>query len=412
MNPEAGFLISLGQTLATMALYDDGHPARERAMDASYEQLLGLVAERATVEYSFLGGETVIGNRTLPELAAWDWAERFGAARVERIEVDADVTRESYLRFVDELYRQVTGRCVDTALAQQMVRPPIRFGILKIKDPGSGSSGGDEGTGRPQVEVSLAEEIAAIDWIQQEIKGTSQVPMVEVEALIHSLAATMHTEEHMLVPLLTLKNYDQYTTTHACNVAVLSMGVAERLGFPPAEVRSIGVAGLLHDIGKTAIPHDLLVKPGRYTDEERKVIQRHPVEGAKLILARERGLGLAAVVAYEHHIFLNGAGYPSLVFARACHYASRIVHVCDVYDALCTDRPYRQAWEPSQALAYLHEQAGKELDPEVVTAFAELVGDAAIQRVVIEREPASDPTAASAALPSARPVESRAPTAS
>jgi putative nucleotidyltransferase with HDIG domain len=413
MNHETGFLISLGQTLATMALYDDGHPARERAFDASYEQLLALTRDHSVVEYSFLGGETIVSNRVIAELATWDWAAKLAAARVERIEVDADVTRESYLRFVDELYRQVVGKCVDTTLAHQMVRPPIRFGLLKVKDPGvRGTGEGEQPVARPSgahgarrtgVSVSLIEEVAAVGWINQEIQQTQRIPMVEVEAVVHSLVATMHAEEHMLVPLLTLKQYDQYTTTHACNVAVLSMGVSERLGFSPAEVRSFGVAGLLHDIGKVAIPHDLLVKPGRYTDEERKVIQRHPVEGARMILERDRGLGLAAVVAYEHHIFLNGEGYPALTFARACHYASRIVHVCDVYDALCTDRPYRAAWHPEQALAYLHEQAGRELDPEVVHAFTEMIGDALVQRMPIGQEaPAADSSAADIPLPSAR----------
>ena len=70
-----------------------------------------------------------------------------------------------------------------------------------------------------------------------------------------------------------------------------------------------------------------------------------------------------------------------LRFPRACHYASRIVHVCDIYDALCTDRPYRQAWEPDQALAYLIEQSGRELDPEIVRAFSEMVSDALVQRL-------------------------------
>jgi putative nucleotidyltransferase with HDIG domain len=412
MSHEAGFLISLGQTLATMALYDDGHPARERAFDASYDQLLSLTKDHSVVEYSFLGGESIVANRVLPELAAWDWAAKLAAARVERIEVDADVTREAYVRFVDELYRQVVGKCVDTALAHQMVRPPIRFGVLKVKDPGArGMSDGEHpvtrggdggGVRRTDVAVSLVEEVAAVGWINQEIVQTQRIPMAEVEAVVHSLVATMHAEENMLVPLLTLKEYDQYTTTHACNVAVLSMGVSERLGFSPAEVRSFGVAGLLHDIGKVAIPHDLLVKPGRYTDEERKVIQRHPIEGARMILERDRGLGLAAVVAYEHHIFLNGEGYPALTFARACHYASRIVHVCDVYDALCTDRPYRAAWDPQQALAYLHEQAGRELDPEVVHAFAEMIGEALVQRVPVAPDPVDTPSASETPLPSAR----------
>ncbi len=416
MNPESAFLISLGQALATMSLYDDGHPARSRAFDASYDQLLRLVTTSPCVEYSFLGGESVVGNRVMSEMGTWDWAAKLSAARIERIEIDADITKEAYDGFLDELFRQLVGRCVDTAEMRQLVRPPIRFGLLKVKDPGSGhgSGHGDEGGGGgvgvggedfrggpDEVAISLTEEIAAVQWIHQEVGRSHAIPMTEAEAVVHSLAAAMHRDEKMLVPLLTLKQYDQYTTTHACNVAVLAMGLSERLGLSPGEVRAIGVAGLLHDIGKVAIPHELLVKPGRYNDDERKVIQRHPVDGARMILERERGLGLAAVVAYEHHIFLNGEGYPALRFPRACHLASRIVHVCDIYDALCTDRPYRQAWEPQQALSYLLEQSGRELDPEVVRAFSEMVAEALVKRMPMsEPAPAEpDPAASETELP-------------
>ncbi len=422
MTPESTFLISLGQALATMGLYGDGHPARERALEASYEQLLALAATSPCVEFSFLGQETVTGNRVMAELGHWDWAAKLSAARVERIEIDADVNRESFYGFVDELFRQVQGRCADTALARQMVRPPIRFGRLKVKDPGNGGPGGGSGggsgrsgVGRPSgaftgaIPVTLTEEITAVRYIHDEVERSGQIPMAEVEAVVHALAATMHQEEQMLVPLLILKQYDQYTTTHACNVAVLAMGLAERLGLSPAEVRAIGVAGLLHDVGKVAIPHELLVKPGRYNDDERKVIQRHPIDGAKMILQRERGLGLAAVVAYEHHIFLNGEGYPALRFPRACHYASRIVHVCDIYDALCTDRPYRQAWEPEQALTYLLEQSGRELDPDIVRAFNDMIAEALVRRLDMNaesnRETPVEPAApaAQAELPAAVP---------
>jgi putative nucleotidyltransferase with HDIG domain len=403
-TPESSFLISLGQALATMSLYNEGHPARERALDASFEQLLSLTAIHPCVEFSFLGSEAVVRSRVMTELGSWDWAAKLSAARIERIEIDADVTREAYLGFVDELFQQVAGRCADTALARQMVRPPIRFGRLKVNDPGGGSGSGSGGPGggpgggggwatrrsgsfsAAEIPVTLTEEITAVRWIHDQVERSGGIPMAEVEVVVHSLAAAMHQEEQMLVPLLVLKQYDQYTTTHACNVAVLAMGLAERLGLSPSEVRAIGVAGLLHDIGKVAIPHELLVKPGRYTDDERKVIQRHPIDGAKMILERERGLGLAAVVAYEHHIFLNGEGYPTLRFPRACHYASRIVHVCDIYDALCTDRPYRQAWEPEQALTYLQEQSGRELDPEIVRAFCEMIADALVKRLDMNAE--------------------------
>ena len=400
MNPESTFLIALGQALATMALYGEGHPARERALAVSFEQLLALTAANPCVEYSFLGREAVVGNRVMHELGTWDWGAKLCAARIERIEIDADVTREAYDQFIDELYGQVAGRCVDTAEMRFIVRPPIRFGRLAVRSPDDAASsdigelgprpGGTDGT-TAAVALSLAEEIAAVRWVHDEVQRSGRIPMSEAETVVRSLSTAMHQNERMLVPLLQLKEYDQYTTTHACNVAVLSMALAERLGLAPAEVRAVGIAGMLHDIGKIAIPRDLLIKPGRFTDEERQVVQRHPVEGAKMIMGRERGLGLAAVVAYEHHVYLNGGGYPSMRYPRACHFASRIVHVCDIYDALCTNRPYRQAWEPDQTLAYLVEQAGRELDPEIVKAFCDMIGEAQVQRMALEADAAAVP---------------------
>jgi putative nucleotidyltransferase with HDIG domain len=183
----------------------------------------------------------------------------------------------------------------------------------------------------------------------------------------------MHTQSQIRLPLLQLKSFDQYTTTHSSNVAVLAMGLAEYLGLGSREVRQFGVAGLLHDLGKIRIPKEILVKPGKLSDEEREVMQRHPVDGARLILERESQLTTAAFVAYEHHIMIDGGGYPRLRYARDCHYASKLVHVCDVYDALCTDRPYRAAWESSRALSYIGERAGVEFDPEIVQAFSELI---------------------------------------
>jgi putative two-component system response regulator len=124
------------------------------------------------------------------------------------------------------------------------------------------------------------------------------------------------------------------------------------------------------------------------------VMQRHPVDGARLILERETRLETAAFVAYEHHILLDGGGYPRLRYARDCHYASKLVHVCDVYDALCTDRPYRAAWESSRALDYLAERANLEFDPEIVQTFTAMIRQWNESRTLLEPpDPANAPAA-------------------
>jgi putative two-component system response regulator len=167
------------------------------------------------------------------------------------------------------------------------------------------------------------------------------------------------------------------------NVAVLAMALAEYLALGAGAVRTIGLAALLHDLGKIRIPHEILVKPGKLTAAERRVVMRHPVEGARIILDRDDDLDMAAAVAYEHHLMIDGGGYPRLHFPRGAEYASRLVHVCDVYDALRTHRPYRDAWESEPTLDYIQTRAGVEFDPEIAQAFVRMMQEWD-SRVVIE----------------------------
>ena len=110
-------------------------------------------------------------------------------------------------------------------------------------------------------------------------------------------------------------------------------------------------------------------------------MQEHPVDGARIILEGEDELNLAATVAYEHHVMLDGGGYPAMHYSRECALASRLVHVCNVYDALSTTRPYRAAWPSEKTTAYLEERAGTEFDPDLVSAFLQMLreGEARIR---------------------------------
>jgi putative nucleotidyltransferase with HDIG domain len=170
-----------------------------------------------------------------------------------------------------------------------------------------------------------------------------------------------------------LKEFDQYTTTHCLNVSVLTMALAEHLGLNGRDVRTFGVAGLLHDLGKVKIPAEILNKAGKLTDEERNVMQNHTTEGARMIITSDKELDMAAAVAYEHHIMLNGGGYPKRHYTRDVHKASTLVHVCDVYDALRTNRPYRAAWEAEKVLKYIEEKSGNEFEPDIAGSFVEMM---------------------------------------
>jgi HD-GYP domain-containing protein (c-di-GMP phosphodiesterase class II) len=130
---------------------------------------------------------------------------------------------------------------------------------------------------------------------------------------------------------------------------------------------------LLHDLGKVKIPAEIVQKPGTLTPEEVAIVQSHPVEGARLILDSDNRLDLGAAVAFEHHIMIDGGGYPTRRGRRECHHASMLVHVCDVFDALRTHRPYRVAWETNAILEYLTQRMGMEFHPDVAREFVTML---------------------------------------
>jgi putative nucleotidyltransferase with HDIG domain len=223
------------------------------------------------------------------------------------------------------------------------------------------------------ISYSLGEEAESIQSMHRDVLERGRLPLAEAEAVVRSLSMAMHGDQQMILPLLQLREFDEYTTTHSLNVSVLVMALAESLQLAQQDVRAFGIAGLLHDLGKVNIPIDILNKPGKLTDQERQVMQQHPVAGAKLILESGRKLDLAATVAHEHHIMINGQGYPTRHYHRPCHKASNLVHVCDVYDALRTKRPYRDAWEAERVLTYIEERAGSEFEPEIAAAFVKMM---------------------------------------
>jgi putative nucleotidyltransferase with HDIG domain len=385
MSEPVVFLTAFAQALATMTLYAEGHPARERAIDAAYRELQDLQATTPHPLFTFLGDEIVFGRLPLRELRAWDWSQRLAQAGIQRLEFADSVSREEFEGFLDELLARLTLSAIDTSEAHQMRRSSIRYGAVGVR--------GDAEVDQAElptatISYSLAEETDTLRWMHDEVKVTGLLPLAEAEAVVRSLSVAMHSGRQLMIPLLQLKEFDQYTTTHSLNVSVLAMALSEFLGLGPKDARGFGIAGLLHDLGKIRIPIEVLTKAGRFTEQERQLMNKHPADGARIILESQEQLDLAAVVAYEHHIMLNGDGYPTLRFRRDCHFGSKLVHVCDVYDALRTTRPYREAWPQERTVAYLEGRAGVEFDAEMVKAFTRMMREMEPQLAVMRDEKA------------------------
>ena len=272
---------------------------------------------------------------------------------------------------------RASGKYAAQAMATDALELAHAAGDRKLEVRGTGLLGG--------LFWALS-EAEAVAWLSGEVAEHGVVPAREASTVVHLLSVAMHSEHDVVVPLVQLKNVDQYTTSHSINVACLSMALAEHLRYCSVDVRAIGEAALLHDVGKTKVPLEVLNKKGKLTPSEWKLIQQHTVEGARILLASGTEMELAAMVAYEHHLSFNGEGYPELTFKHQTHEVSRLIQVCDIYDALRTRRPFRPPWPAVRAIKFLEEKSGDHVDPQYVSPFLQMIEDWEPRQVELETD--------------------------
>ena len=175
--------------------------------------------------------------------------------------------------------------------------------------------------------------------------------------------------------MASLKSSDEYTFTHVVNVCILTMGQAESLGFEGNHLYQIGVASMLHDVGKLFIPAEIINKPGKLTDKERLVIETHAIKGARYLLRIDNIPKLAVLGAIEHHIRFDGTGYPSFGSGWKTNIVSQMITISDVFDALRSRRVYSEPKPQDLIYKILKEEKGKTFNPYLVNNFFKIIGE-------------------------------------
>jgi HD-GYP domain-containing protein (c-di-GMP phosphodiesterase class II) len=235
-------------------------------------------------------------------------------------------------------------------------------------------------------------ELSVAIWVEDEVWGVLNIEAPEagalgqseavlVETIAASLGSAMH-RSRLLAELegaftttlailtSTVEAKDDYTATHGEDVAELTERVARRMALPDARARDVRLAAMLHDVGKIAVPSEILLKRGPLTDEEWVLMRGHAAVGGDLVARIASFAHLAPAVRASHERW-DGGGYPDGLAAREIPLAARIIAACDTYDAIITDRPYRAARSSAEACAELERVSGSQLDPAVVTALLE-----------------------------------------
>ena len=191
--------------------------------------------------------------------------------------------------------------------------------------------------------------------------------------LVEEISNSVLRNQGALISLARLKTADDYTYMHSVAVCALMIALARQLGLDEQQTRDAGMAGLLHDLGKALIPVEVLNKPGKLTDEEFKLVKTHPEEGYKLL---QNGKGISEVtldVCLHHHEKMDGSGYPKGLNSEAISLYAKMGAVCDVYDAITSNRPYKAGWDPAESIKRMAEWKGH-FDPTVFHAFVKSLG--------------------------------------
>lgn len=220
----------------------------------------------------------------------------------------------------------------------------------------------------------VAKASEAVSSMFHEARMGRALDAEEALPLVEEIAASVQRNPGAIISLARLKTKDRYTYMHSVAVCALMVALARQLGMSVEETRRAGLAGLLHDVGKMAIPLDILDKPGRLTDEEFARIKSHPQEGHKMLLEGRGVDDMALDVCLHHHERMDGNGYPHRFAGEQISLYARMGAVCDVYDAITSNRPYKDGWDPAESLRRMAEWSKGHFDAHVFQAFVKSIG--------------------------------------
>ena len=365
----------LSAALRGSQLYAPNHPLVIRAIAALHDTLALTHAATPSIAIGIVGDDLVVGEIPIPRASEnmGELMRRLQQAGIERIVIDRGVTVEELDKLVQAVSQgeaMAPGKARADEVAAALAKlPHIRVGRLQVEQRVDASVG-DMATIRRLYNdaVSLAGSL----WDSARTEGVPDPDAAR--GMVDNLAQAVAQNRTALLALTALKNYDNYTFTHMVNVSILTMGQARGIGIDGTLLREFGLSALMHDIGKVRTPPEILNKPDKLTDAEFDVMKRHVVDGAEILRRTPEMPGLAAVVAFEHHLRVDGTGYPASVQRNGLNLGTMLCGIADVYDAMRSQRAYQQAFPTDRILAVLQRNDGRQFDQNLVRRFAQLVG--------------------------------------
>jgi HD-GYP domain-containing protein (c-di-GMP phosphodiesterase class II) len=378
-------IVQIAAVQRLLRIYRPNNAAVSQAGESLMETLQLLFRDLAAVEIRFWRDCIFVnGDRLRCDVANFaaykSMLAQTGRLEIEKVEISNGVGREEiidFLKLLDALDcehikgEDVVDRLVSEGFAHISLVPSAQS--KQLEDLGIQSLNSQE---RAKRAFYAALGSAKETLVTQTSQGV--VSIRKAKRAVHAAADALLEDETSVLALATIKDHDEYTFSHSVNVCIFSLAIGQRLGLHRNWLGRLGIAALFHDIGKTSVPTGVLNKIGVLDVDEWKAIRQHTLTGVKSLCKMPKTsehMMHSMIVAFQHHINLDLSGYPDVPPETSLDLFSRIVRIADTFDAMTTQRPYRnKVYSPHEAIRYLVSQAGIKFDPVLVKAFAAAMG--------------------------------------
>ncbi len=363
----------LNAAITNMRLYLHVHPLVLQHVVKAHDEMTDLLEEKGTIALFLVGEELVLNNHSLH--SAGKSVERFarilGEKGVQRITVRRGVTKRELQHFVEDL----------ASKERESVRswPSIKLGRVEIRVRSDAAEfegealAGEERQFMESLATLEEPEIERIREIYLLAEGRKQICIHGVDDSVKKMIVEVRRNLNPLSLLATVKCTDEYTFTHVVNVCILTLIQAEKLGFSGRQLYDIGMASLLHDVGKTFIPDEILRKPGALTPIERSIIETHPLKGGRYLMEVAGIPKIAVLAALEHHLRFDGTGYPFVAHDWRPSIVAQMITIADVFDALRSKRSYSAPKPMEEIVRILQKEKGTAFNPLLVENFLRII---------------------------------------
>jgi len=369
-------IANLTAAISNTRLYSKDHPQIQRYINKAYATLSQALIQSKELTFIFIGEEMVLNNIPIrsssPHLTQFRRLLKNNG--IEYLTLLSGLTQAELENFIKNLASQVTK----SIQSQNSIRLG-KVGLYTQNDKAAASdfSLGSEYLDDPEQLETLARlQKLPVENLQELYHNIRKQKLIHISGIEDIVKNFIRGFSHGLRPmqmLASLKGSDQYTFSHVVNVCLLTMAQAEALGISGQKLFEVGIAAVLHDVGKLFIPEDILNKPSKLTEQEWQIMEGHTVSGARYILKLTDVPDLAILGALEHHIRYDGSGYPKINSSWKPHFISQMIAISDIYDAMRSHRPYQSPKPEEFVLNILTEEKGTVFNPFLVDNFLKLL---------------------------------------